>query len=240
MVLARTDPTAAKHAGITYFIIDMKAPGIEIRPIQQINRAKNFNEVFFSDVRIPDLNRIGGINDGWRGAITTLMNERSALGGGADGLGFPDLLDLATQTPSGLGRAIDDSDVRQQLANFYCRLRGLQYTSYRTLTSISRGTTPGPQRSMGKLVAARMRQEMTGFAMEMQGIGAGVMDINWNDAGGAWAQAYLASPGGRLAGGTDEILRNIIAERILGLPAEARADKGIPFKDIPTSPPGKS
>jgi len=234
MILTRTDPEATKHAGITYFIMDMKAPGIEIRPIRQINRAENFNEVFLSDVRIPDCNRVGGVNDGWRGAITTLMNERSTLGGGGPGLGFHDLMRLAGSTPGIQGSALDDAAIRQRLANYYVRLKGLEYTSSRTLTAISRGTTPGPQSSMGKLVAARMRQEMAAFALELQGAGGAVMDPGWNAEGGAWQQMYLASPGGRLAGGTDEILRNIIAERILGCPPEARADKGMRFRDVPT------
>jgi len=228
MILTRTDPNAPKHSGITYFIIDMKSPGIEIRPIKQINGDTGFSEVFFTDVRVPDRNRVGAINEGWRGAITTLMNERATLsGGGVGGVDFFDLVQLAKDTDWGEHSAFEDGAVRQRLASFYIRLKGLQYTRYRSLTALSRGTTPGPQGSIGKLVGARLRQEMASFAMDLQG-GAGAAA-----AGGAWQRSYLAAPGLRIAGGTDEILRNIIAERVLGLPPEVRVDKGVPFKDIP-------
>jgi alkylation response protein AidB-like acyl-CoA dehydrogenase len=229
MIVTRTDPAAPKHAGITYFIVDMKAPGVTIRAIQQMNGAAVFNEVFFNDVRVPDTGRVGEVNDGWRGAITTLMNERAALGGGAaGGPGYRHLLQLARDLEIEGGRAIDDPAVRQRLADFYVRQKGLEYTRYRTLTALSRGTTPGPENSMGKLVAARLRQEMSGFALDLQGA-AGLTS-------GPWQRQYLSAPGGRLAGGTDEILRNIIAERILRLPPEVRVDKEVPFQDVPSGP----
>ncbi len=229
MIVTRTDPTAPKHAGITYFIVDMQAPGVEIRAIQQMNGAAAFNEVFFNDVRVPDAGRVGEVNDGWRGAITTLMNERAALGGGAaGGPGLRHLLELTREVEIEGGRAIDDPAVRQQLADFYVRQKGLEYTRYRTLTALSRGTTPGPENSMGKLVGARLRQEMSGFALDLQGA-AGLTS-------GDWQRQYLGAPGGRLAGGTDEILRNIIAERILRLPPEMRVDKEVPFQDVPSGP----
>jgi len=234
MVLTRTDPTAVKHAGITYFIVDMESPGIEIRPIRQINGATNFNEVFFTDVRIPDENRVGGVDDGWRCALTTLMNERSSIGAGQAGLGFPELLALARETTVGGRPALEDRAVREQLADFFVKLRGLQYTSYRTLTALSRGQTPGPQSSVGKLVGAPLRQRMAAFAMDLQGAGGVLLHGDATEA--TWAESYLAAPGLRLAGGTDEILRNIVAERVLGLPGEARADKGLAFQDVPTGP----
>src|SRR5262245_13709203 len=164
MVLTRTDANAAKHAGITYFIVDMHSPGIEIRPIKQINGGTGFNEVFFTDVRIPDENRVGAVNDGWRGAITTLMNERASIGGGAGGLGFGDLLRLARETDWGGAPAIEDSSIRQRLADLYVRSKGLEYTGRRTLTALSRGQTPGPEASIGKLVGAPLRQEMAALA----------------------------------------------------------------------------
>ena len=237
MIVTRTDSAVAKHAGITYFIVDMHAPGVEIRPIVQVNGATGFSEVFFSDVRIPDGNRIGGVNDGWRGAITTLMNERSAIGGGmAVGPGFHELCALARSTERNGAPAIDDPEVRQRLAEFYVRLQGLQYTRYRTITALSRGQTPGPQSSLGKLVNAPLRQKIASFAIELQGAaGALLGDAAAQNA--AWQDAYLSAPGGRIAGGTDEILRNIIAERVLGLPPEQRVDKNTAFQDIPTGPP---
>ncbi len=236
MIVTRTDPTAEKHKGITYFIVDMQSPGIEIRPIKQINGMSAFNEVFFTDVRIPDRNRVGAVNDGWRGALTTLMNERHSIGGGAGGPGFSDLLRLARDTDWGGRPALADHAVRQQLARFYIRARGLQYTSYRTQTALSRGQTPGPESSIGKLVGAPLRQEMARLAIDLQGAAGAMLDHELSPDEAAWQHTYLGAPGLRLAGGTDEILRNIIAERVLGLPPEIRADKGMPFKDIPTGP----
>jgi acyl-CoA dehydrogenase len=230
MVVTRSDPNASKHAGITYFIVDMASPGIEIRPIKQMNGASAFNEVFFNDVRIPDANRVGEVDDGWRGAITTLMNERAALGGGAaGGPGFSDLLRIAQETQIDGRPAIEDAEVRRKLASFYVRQKGIEYTRYRSQTALSRGTTPGPENSLGKLVGAATRQEMAGFALDLQG--AAGLEL------GVWGKTYLGAPGARLAGGTDEILRNIIAERILRLPPEARLDKDLPFKDIPGGTP---
>jgi acyl-CoA dehydrogenase len=239
MIVTRTDPTAAKHAGITYFIVDMHSPGIEIRPIKQINGASGFNEVFYSDVRIPDKNRVGAVNDGWRGAITTLMNERASIGGGAGGAGFAELVRLTKETDWNGRPAYEDTSVRQKLANFYIRSKGLQYTGYRTLTALSRGTTPGPEASIGKLVGAPMRQEMCSFAVELQGAAGSLLehDLTFDDA--TWQEGWLGSPGMRLAGGTDEILRNIVAERVLRLPPEMRADKNIPFSDIPSGSAAK-
>jgi acyl-CoA dehydrogenase len=236
MIVTRTDANAEKHKGITYFIVDMKSPGIEIRPIKQINGMSSFNEVFFSDVRISDRNRVGAVNDGWRGALTTLMNERHAIGAGSGGPDFGNLLSLAKKVEWNGRPALDDAGVRQRLARFYIRLKGLQYTSYRTQTALSRGQTPGPESSIGKLVGAPLRQEMAGFAIDLQGAAGAIADRETAPDEGAWQAAYLGSPGLRLAGGTDEILRNIIAERVLGLPPEIRADKGIAFKDVPTGP----
>ena len=237
MIVTRTDPDAAKHAGITYFIVDMQAPGVEIRPIRQINRATNFNEVFFSGVRVPDENRVGAVNDGWRGALTTLMNERAAIGGGgAGGPTLEDLLLLAERVLQNGRPAIENPAVRERLADFYTRTRALQYTGYRTLTALSRGQTPGPQSSLGKLVGASMRQQMASFAIELQAACGMLDDRALAVDEGSWQGAYLGAPGGRLAGGTDEVLRNIIAERVLGLPPEARVDKGMAFKDVPVGP----
>ncbi len=154
MIVTRSDPNAAKHAGLTYFIVDMKAPGVEVRPIKQINGASGFNTVFFSDVRVPDANRLGAVGDGWRVAITTLMNERVAIGAGGGAGRFRDLLKLARETKRNGRPAIEDSSVRQKLADFYIRSKGLQYTGYRTLSALSRGATPGPEGSIGKAVGA--------------------------------------------------------------------------------------
>jgi alkylation response protein AidB-like acyl-CoA dehydrogenase len=232
MILTRTDMTAPKHAGITYFIVDMRAPGIEVRPIKQMNGGSGFNEVFFSDVRVSDRDRVGAVNDGWRGAITTLMNERALIASlGGTGPGLKDLVELARQLPRGSGKAIDDPAVRQRLADFHVRTSGLRYTSYRTLTAFSRGQTPGPESSIAKLVAAPLSQEMASYALDLIGTAALADDPSGQVS--AWTQAFLGSPGMRLAGGSDEILRNIIAERVLRLPAEMRVDKDVPFSALP-------
>lgn len=166
------------------------------------------------------------------------MNERASIGGGggAGGATYEDLLNLAERLRLNGSPAIEDSAVRERLADFYTRSKGLQYTGYRTLTALSRGETPGPQSSMGKLVGAAMRQEMAAFALELQAACGALHDPSLSEDEAAWQSAYLGAPGGRLAGGTDEVMRNIIAERVLGLPPEARVDKGLSFKDIPTSP----
>ncbi|MEE8580826.1 MAG: acyl-CoA dehydrogenase family protein [Myxococcota bacterium] len=235
MIVARSNPNAAKHAGITYFIVDMHSPGIEVRPIRQMNGHSGFSEVFFNEVRVPDANRVGGVDDGWRGAITTLMNERAAIGsGGAGGPGFEELLRLARGAAR---RGLEDAETRSLLADFYVRARGLEFTGYRTLTAFSRGQTPGPESSMGKLVGARLRQQMASFAVDLQGMAGILAGADCDCEDGAWQESYLSTPGMRLAGGTDEILRNIIAERVLGLPPEVRRDKDVAFKDVPTGPP---
>jgi acyl-CoA dehydrogenase len=234
MIVTRTDPNAPKHAGLTYFIVDMHAKGVEVRPIKQINGASGFNTVFFSDVRVPDSNRLGAVGDGWRVAITTLMNERVAIGAGGGAGRFRDLLKLARSTRRNGRPAIQDSAVRQKLADFYIRSKGLQFTSYRTLSALSRGATPGPEGSIGKAVGAPLGQEMASFAMELQGMMGAVNDEAVSAQEALWQEMYLGTPGIRIAGGTDEILKNIIAERVLRLPPEIRVDKDKPFREIPT------
>jgi len=234
MLVARSDTNVAKHAGITYFIVDMEAPGVDIRPIRQINGAKGFNEVFFTDARTPDTNRVGAVGDGWRVAITTLMNERSSIGSGlGGGGGISDLIKLAKEVELNGRPAIEDGAVRQQIASFAVRKSGLKYTGQRGLSALSQGQTPGPEASIGKLVAAIQGLEIGAFGMDLQG-SAGL--LSGADALGdpVWQNAWMSMPGLRLAGGTDEILRNIISERVLGMPGEPRMDKGKPFKDIPS------
>jgi acyl-CoA dehydrogenase len=231
ILLARTDLDAPKHAGLTYFVLDMHAPGIEVRPIREMTGRAEFNEVFLSDVRVPDTNRVSACGNGWTVALTTLMNERVTLGAlsaDTEGVHLRDLVALARRVGRGRQRAIDDPAVRQRLADFWLRARGLELLGYRSLTALSRGETPGPEGSLGKLVGGVLRQEMAGFALELEGP-AGVIAYD----GGSWQEAYLSSPGLRIAGGTDEILRNILAERVLALPPEPRLDKDRPFRALP-------
>jgi len=240
ILVLRTDPNAVKHAGLSYFVVDMHSPGIDIKPIVQINGGTGFNEVFFDDVRIPDAYRISEVGNGWAVAITTLMNERASIGSGGGGrAGVGELLRLAREVEINGAPAIQDASVRQKIADFYVRSQALQHTGNRTLSALSQGKTPGPEASLGKLVGGVLIQEMAAFGMDLEGAAGGLNDDVFTPQESAWQERYLGIPGLRIAGGTDEVLRNIIAERVLGLPSDARADKGIPFKDIPTGPPSK-
>ena len=234
ILVTRSDNTAAKHKGLTYFVVDMHSAGIEVRPINQINGGQGFNEVFFTDVRIPDANRLDDVGNGWRVALTTLMNERASIGGGGGGSAIGDLMDLAREIEIDGRPAIEQSAVKEKIADFLVRSRGLKYTGFRTLTALSQGKIPGPEASFGKLVGAILGQEMGAYAMELQGVAGGLNDESASASSGSWQARYLGFPGLRIAGGTDEVLRNIISERVLGLPPEMRVDKNIPFKDIPS------
>lgn len=233
MILTRTDPNVAKHDGLTMFFFDMKSPGVEVRPIKQVNGQSGFNEVFFTDLRIPDHQRLGAVGNGWKVSLTTLMNERMSIGAGMP-TGFPELLDFCCEFETEAGKAVDDPAVRSKLAQWAVRTSGLKYTAYRSISALSRGQIPGPENSIGKLVAGTTLQEIASFAMDLQGA-SGVLSEGSQDTAGARFQAMLLrSPATRIEGGTDEILRNIIAERVLGLPADMRADRGMPFNQIPT------
>lgn len=238
ILVVRHDPSVAKHSGLTYFVVDMHSKGVEVRPITQINGGQGFNEVFFTDVRIPDANRLSEVGNGWAVALTTLMNERASIGGGGGG-SVNDLVKLARKVQINGRPAIEDTAVRQQIARFYTRNKGVKMTGNRTLSALSQGKTPGPESSLGKLVGAKNAQEMAAFAMELQGTAGMLNDPDETSGLAEWQARYLAIPGLRIAGGTDEILRNIISERVLRLPPESRADKGIAFKDIPTGPPSR-
>ena len=234
ILITRTDPTVPKHKGMTMFFLDMRSPGIEIRPIKQANGQSGFNEVYFTDVRIPGAQRLGPVNGGWQVSLTTLMNERLSIGSGMS-TGFPELLDLCCriETPDGL--AVDDRAVRSKLATWACRQSGLKYTGFRAISALSRGETPGPENSIGKLVAGPTMQEIATFALDLQAQAGVLVDPELAVATARFQAMLLRSPATRVEGGTDEILRNIIAERVLGLPADIRVDKDVPFNQIPTS-----
>ncbi|MEQ8483218.1 MAG: acyl-CoA dehydrogenase family protein [Pseudomonadales bacterium] len=233
ILITRTDPTVAKHKGLTMFYLDMRSPGVDIRPIKQANGQSEFNEVYFDNVRIPDSQRLGGVGDGWRVSLTTLMNERLAIGGGI-ATGFPDLLELVQALPLETGAAIDDPAVRSRLADWHVKAAGLKNTASRLLTALSKGDTPGPEASIGKLVAGTMMQDIAKFALDLQGPGGLLTDPEVAEGSARFQAMLLRSPAVRIEGGTDQILRNIIAERVLGLPEDMRADKGIPFNEIPS------
>ncbi len=234
IVITRTDPNVAKHKGLTMFWIDMKSPGIDVRPIKQANGQSGFNEVYFTDVRIPDSQRLGAVGDGWKVSLTTLMNERLSIGSGMP-TGFPELFDFCMNLQTEDGLAIEDRSVRSRLAQYAVKASGLKYTGMRAISALSKGETPGPENSIGKLVAGATMQELAMFALDLQGQGGVVSDPDIAAAGARFQQMLLRSPATRVEGGTDEILRNIIAERVLGLPGDIRVDKDVAFKDIPTS-----
>ena len=233
LLIARTDPDVAKHKGMTMFFLDMKSPGVEIRPIRQANGQAEFNEVYFNDVRIPDHQRLGNVGDGWNVSLTTLMNERLSIGASMP-TGFPELFDLCTRLDADGTPAIDNRHVRSKLANWATKANGLRYTSYRAMSALSRGERPGPENSIGKLVAGATMQDISQFALELEGPMGARRSTPGVDEAGLFMAMLLRSPATRIEGGTDEILRNIIAERVLGLPADIRVDKDVPFNRIPT------
>jgi alkylation response protein AidB-like acyl-CoA dehydrogenase len=234
ILVLRTDPSVPKHKGLTYFYLDMKSPGVEIKPIKQISGESNFNEVYFTDVRIPDSQRLGAVGQGWQVALTTLMNERASIGAGGSTVGFDSVFKLAQKVNIDDKPAIENDMVRAKLADWYCQEAGLRYTSYRTLSALSRGDTPGPENSIGKLVGAPKTQDMASFAIDLLEQSGAIWDRELSAEVGLFQSTYMGIPGLRIAGGTDEIMANIIAERVLGLPQEPRMDKGIPFSEVPT------
>ncbi|EWC63362.1 putative acyl-CoA dehydrogenase [Actinokineospora spheciospongiae] len=237
ILVARTDPDVPKHAGMTYFVCDMTDPGVEVRPLRQITGEAEFNEVFLTGARIPDAHRLGEVGDGWRVAQTTLMNERVAIGGrevpregGMVGVvsdtwrAHPEL-----HTPEALDR----------LTKLWVESEALRHAGTRMRQQLAAGS-PGPEGSAMKLAFARLSQALSGFEVELlaeDGLRHGewtmfrpeLVDFTGRDAG----YRYLRAKGNSIEGGTSEILRNIIAERILGLPSEPRVDKDVPWKDLP-------
>jgi alkylation response protein AidB-like acyl-CoA dehydrogenase len=233
LLLTRTDPDVPKHKGMTMFWINMKDPAVECRPIHQMSGASNFNEVYFTDLRVKDSQRVGGVGEGWRVSLVTLMNERLAIGGGAGG-GHRTIFKLAQEISTLAGPAARDAGLREKIADWFVQAEGLKYTRYRTQTALSRGQTPGPESSIGKVVSAALMQDMANTALELEDQFGIISDPDMAPLAASFQTALMGAPGMRIAGGTDEILRNIIAERVLGLPQDIRVDKDVAFKDIPT------
>jgi alkylation response protein AidB-like acyl-CoA dehydrogenase len=230
LLLARTDPDVAKQAGLTMFLIAMDAPGVEIRPIRQMSGAASFNEVFLSAVQVGDDMRVGPAGDGWKVANATLGFERTASGQAQRRKGgtFEDLLRLAIR----LGKS-GDPVVRQQLADVYVRTQLRAATTERVARAAAAGAAPGPAASIGKLVASANLMRIGEVATAL--LGSRIAADTGEPDGFAWTEHVLGAPGYRLAGGTDEIQRNIIGERVLGLPREPRVDKGVPYSKLPRS-----
>ncbi|NJP44031.1 acyl-CoA dehydrogenase family protein [Actinacidiphila epipremni] len=238
ILIARTDPDVPKHRGITYFVCDMTDPGVEVRPLRQITGEAEFNEVFLTGVRIPDAHRLGAVGDGWRVAQATLMNERVAIGGGS-----------AVPRESGMVGPVAATwrerpelrtpELHDRLLRLWVDAEVARLTAERVRQQMAVGT-PGPEGSGLKLSMARLNQQLSGLEVELLGeqglrygdwtmVRPGSVDFYGRDAG----YRYLRAKGNSIEGGTSEILRNIVAERVLGLPAEPRTDKDVPWKDLP-------
>ncbi len=226
-IIARTDPDLPKHKGLTGFIVDMHAPGVEVRPLRQMTGGASFNEVFFTEVRVRDDHRLGDVNNGWNVALTTLMNERAAIGaGGGSGINlYARLIEMV--------RHFDlDTDpiVRNELANLLIHQRVAGYNNQRAMDKIKAGQLPGPEMSIAKLAGTLNSLRLGAFISTVLGPKLIADSGEWGTY--AWNQLILGAPGGRIAGGSDEVMRNIVGERVLGLPKDAGIDSTSPFKDL--------
>ncbi len=229
ILLARTDPDVPKRAGITYFLVDMASAGIEPRPLRQMTGDAHFAEVFLDEVRIPHANVVGEVNGGWGPAKTTLTAERGAIAGGSTGVDADALIRLAQQR----GRS-GEGVLRDQLVSAHIRQEILRFLRYRTLTAVSQGTRPGAEASIMKLAYAEHLSALTATALAIQGPQA-TLEGEHLPARGMWSKRFLHSPSVHIAGGSDEIQRNIVGEQVLGLPQEPSVDRDVPFRDLARS-----
>ena len=224
MLLARTDPAAPKHKGITYFLLDMKLPGVTVKPLRQITGDAEFNEVFFDNVRLHESQVLGGVNNGWAVGLTTLMYERLALGFGLQvrlRIALDGLVELARRMEKHGRVVVKDPLMRQKIAQLWIDTECLKYTGARAITRLLRGEIPGPEASTGKMGWVDTHQRLQELAMEIEGPYAQLMrGSEWAVEGGLWQHTFLRSRANSIEGGTTEIQKNIIAERILGLPKD--------------------
>ncbi|MBX7161253.1 MAG: acyl-CoA dehydrogenase family protein [Acidimicrobiia bacterium] len=227
IVLARTDPDVPKHRGISAFVLDMDQPGVEVRPLRQMTGAQNFNEVFLDGAVVRGDQIVGGVGDGWRCAMVTFMHERSG-GSGAE-VGISKLVDLVAASP-----LASDRVVRQELMRCYTGARTLAMSAQRILSAVLAGGAPGPEGSTMKLAYTNLTTRMADLALAVQGPAAMLYEEDAPVDGG-WQAFFLGMPGIRIGGGTDDIQRNIIGERVLGLPGDIRVDKDVAWRDVPRS-----
>ena len=238
LLLARTDPDVPKHAGLSYFVLDLRAPGVEVRPLRQLTGEAEFNEVFLTQARVPDANRLGAVGDGWRVANTTLMNERVSIGSGRSAPREENAIGYAARTWRSHPE-LRTHDLHQRLLRLWAEAEIARLAGERLRQQLAAGA-PGPEGSAAKLTFARLNQEISGFELELAGADGLTYD-DWTmrrpENGSDYARGpgfrYLRSRGNSIEGGTSEIMRNIIADRILGLPPEPRTDTGVPWKDLP-------
>lgn len=233
IIVARHDPTLPKHQGLTYFWVDMRTPGITVRPIKLADGSDHVNEVFFDNVLVPDSQRLGPVGGGFKVALETLVIERHHA---SDPAGFGPVLDLvvrevAEATVNG-SSLLDDGRVRERIARNYTLQNGLRAIQARGQLMLGMGAEPGPEGAINKLVAARARQRLSEFVIDLRGP-AGVTWDPGESRTSDWVRSWMSVPTSRQAGGSDEMLLNTIAERILGLPQDHRPDKGVPFNQIP-------
>ncbi|MBS0482722.1 MAG: acyl-CoA dehydrogenase family protein [Proteobacteria bacterium] len=233
VIVTRSDPTVEKHKGLTYFWIDMKSPGVEVRPIKLAGGDSHVNEVFFDDVRLEDEQRLGAVGGGFGVALHTLMIERYIA---TDSAGFGPHLDefvkLAQEVEINGKPAIEDGRIRSAIARNHAMRAGLDSITKRAFLMMQAGMQPGPEGSLQKLVAVRSRQKLSELAMDLKGNEGFAFDPH-AFVKTDWGTSWLNAPTGRIAGGSDEVLLNTIAEKVLGLPQDHRPDKGVPFNQIP-------
>lgn len=239
MLVTRTDPDVPKHQGLTYFIADMKAPGVEVRPLFQITGEAEFNEVYFTDARIPDRNRVGEVGDGWRLTLTTLMNERVAIGSNVTPRGAGAIGDAVRIFKE---KGITDPVKRDKLMRLWAEAEAMRLTNIRASDQRKKGV-PGPEGSTGKLHWADLNKRITDFVMDLLGADALVLPEGYTQSRPSMAglsgqtsqRAFLRARANSIEGGTSEVMKNILGERVLGLPGEPRVDKELPWKDVPRS-----
>ncbi|TMM06065.1 MAG: acyl-CoA dehydrogenase [Actinobacteria bacterium] len=224
LLLARTDADVPKHKGLTMFVVPMDAEGATVRGLRQISGEAEFNEVFFDDVRLGPENVVGGVGNGWTTALTTLMFERLTIGLGSEGMGYR--ADRFSAAIASDPDAVRDPEVRQRLGELASELIALRFLGYRTLTALQKGQIPGPESALAKITTVNAAIAATDLIADV--IGPDALD----DERSEWAYAISFLPGLKSAGGTEEILRNTVGERVLGLPPEPRLDKGVPFSEL--------
>ncbi|WP_408589782.1 acyl-CoA dehydrogenase family protein [Novosphingobium sp.] len=233
VIVVRTDPTAPKHKGLTYFWVDMKAPGVDVRPIKLAGGDSHVNEVFFDDVRLEDSQRMSPVGGGFGVAMTTLMIERYiATDSGGFGPHLDLFVDVAREAEVNGRPAIEDGRIRSQIARNHAMRAGLDSITRRAMLMMQAGMQPGPEGSLNKLVSVRSRQKLSELALDLRGNLGFSFDEHAHQKED-WASSWINAPTGRIAGGADEMLLNTIAEKILGLPQDHRPDKGVPFNQIP-------
>ena len=229
-VICRTDPNLPKHKGLTGFIVDMLAPGVEVRPLRQMTGGASFNEVFFNEVRVPDSYRLGDVNQGWTVALTTLMNERASIGGGGSG-GRGSAMDVGFLSQMLRAMGLGESKVhRDELMKIFCDMEVARYSGMRAMAKIKAGQLPGPEMSTGKLAVATTMKNVSAWVSSVLGPRMTADSGEWGTYG--WSDFVLGAPGMRIAGGSDEVMRNILGERVLGLPKDTGIDSVTPFKDL--------